>query len=479
MNRRTFLQLIASGGACSAFNIGCAGFGQGRARQIAAGAPIRVALIGCGGRMGSILEPVMKERVVAFVDPDPAQVKRMVARAAALPQAAHAAGARVFADYRDLFDQMGEELDAVVIATPNHHHALPTVLAAERGIHVFVEKPLALTLEEAKLMHAAAKRTGIVTQVGNFGHSTKAMQVCVDSIRRGLIGEIRDVWCYDDRVNAMMYRPKGCPPPAGMDWDVWCGGSPKCEYYAATADHQGMHPHDWHSWIGYGNGSIGNMATHIMDAAFWALDLGSVRPVSVECQEVQFACEGAWAWRDTLEYQFPARGNLPPVTLHWHDGLRDGIPYDKAHVDKFGHPLKREYLNLPPVIAKYERDLHLEKAPFANMGTIFEGSKGLIWFSHHSMIRFFPKHLGKEMNKFPGYKSTEHVHEFYNAIREGREANTNFDYSEPLAETLLLGNVAARAGKKKLLWDGARITNDDAANAFLKTDYRPGWEVRA
>ena len=476
MNRRNFLKLSA--GALPLFNISTL-LAAPLAKRIEQGRRMRVAVIGCGGRTASILEPILLENVVAFVDPDPAQIAKTRKLAASLPNGANAANARVFGDYRELFAKMGDELDAVFIATPNHHHALPTVMAAARGIHVFVEKPLALTMEEAKAMHAAAKRTGIVTQVGNFGHSTKAMQVCVESIKRGLIGEIKDVWCYDDRVNSMMYRPKGAPPPKGMDWDVWCGGSPVCEYYGPTEDHQGLHPHDWHSWIGYGNGSIGNMATHIMDAAFWSLDLGRVHPESVEAHEVKFACEGAWAYRDTLEYRFPARGDFGPVTLHWYDGLKDGIPYDKAHVEKFGHPLRREYLNLPPVIEKYERDLHLEKAPFANMGTIFEGSKGLIWFSHHSMIRFFPKHLGKELKKFPGYKSTEHVHEFYHAIRERREANTCFDYSEPLAETLLLGNVAARAGVKKLLWDGTRITNDEAANAFLRTSYRPGWEVKA
>ena len=474
MNRRSF---IKSAVALPLFGIGGVAFGQSRARQIAKGAQMRVAVIGCGARVHSILEPILRERVVALVDPDPAQLARVRALGKKLPNGANMEGARAFADYRELFDKMGDSLDAVFIATPNHHHALATVLAAPRGIHVFVEKPMAHTLEEARAMGAAAKASGIVTQVGNFGHSTKAMRVCVESIKRGLIGEIREVWCYDDRVNAMRYRPPSAKPPAGMDWDLWCGGSPVCDYYGPTEDHNGLHPHDWHSWIDYGNGSIGNMATHIMDAAFWSLDLGSVHPLSVETQDVQFACDGAWAWRDTLEYRFPARGDLPPVTLHWYDGLRDGIPFDKAHIGKNGHPVKRAYLNLPPVIAKYEREFHLEKAPFAPMGTIFEGTKGVIWFSHHSMIRFFPKHLGKEMKKFPGYKSTEHVHEFYNAIVERREANTNFGFSVPLAETLLLGNVAARAGKGKLLWDGTRITNNPAANAFLSAPVRSGWSL--
>ena len=476
IRRRGFLA------AGAAFGIGGVAFGQSRARQIAAGAKIRVALIGCGARMGQIIEPIMAEQVVALADPDPKMRAHLLGRMAKMPHAKEydLSKVRTFADYRELFAKMGDEIDAVFIATPNHHHALAAVMAMRRGIHVFVEKPMASTVQEAQLMGRVAKETGVVTQVGNFGHSTKAMRICVDSIKKGLIGEIRDVWCYDDRINSMMYRPPAAPPPKGMDWDVWCGPAPKCDYYAPTKDHNGMHPHDWHSWIGYGNGSIGNMGTHIMDAAFWALDLGAAHPASVEAREASFAVDGAWSWRTTVDYAFPERNGLPPVTLHWYDGLKPGIPYDKEHVTMTGHALKREWLNLPPVLLETERKWGIaEKAPFLNMGTLFCGTQGTIWFSHHSAIRFFPKHLGQEIKKSKKftYKTTEHTQEFYDAIRQNRPANTNFAYSVPLAESLLLANVASRAGTKKLLWDGAKITNDDAANAFLGTSYRKGWEL--
>ncbi len=476
MKRREFLQLAALG--VPAFSIGTLRAAP-LAKRIAAGAKIRVALIGCGARTQQLVEPLMAEEIVALVDPDPRMLNATLAKMKRMPNAGDLSKVRTFADYREMFLKMGDEIDAAFIATPNHHHCLASVLAMRRGIHVFVEKPMAATLEEAQLMGRVAKETGVVTQVGNFGHSTKAMRLCVDAIQKGVIGEIRDVWCYDDRINSMMYRPPAAPPPKGMDWDAWCGPAPVCDYYAPTPDHNGMHPHDWHSWIGYGNGSIGNMGTHIMDAAFWALNLGAAHPTSVEAREVAFACPGAWAWQDTIDYCFPARGALPPVTLHWYDGVKPGIPYDKKHVTMTGHALKREYLNLPDVLLETEREYKLEKAPFLNMGTLFVGTKGKIWFSHHSAIRFFPKTLGKEIKKSKHftYKTTGHTHEFFNAIRENRAANTGFDYSVPLAETLLLGNVAARAGKKKLLWDGTRITNDAAANAFLKTTYRSGWEV--
>jgi len=473
IGRRSFLA------AGAAFGIGGPAFGRSRARQIAAGAKIRVALIGCGARMRQILEPILAERVVALADPDPAMLAATCAWMRRLPGYDASVPVRLFPDYRELFEKMGDEIDAVFIATPNHHHALAAVLAMRRGIHVFVEKPMASTVEEAQLMGRVARETGVVTQVGNFGHSTKAMRICVDAIRKGVIGEIRDVWCYDDRVNSMMYRPPKAEPPKGMDWDAWCGPAPVCNYYAATPDHSGLHPHDWHSWIGYGNGSIGNMGTHIMDAAFWALELGATPPARVEAREAEFACPGAWSWRTTVDFEYPAAAGRGPVTLHWYDGLRPGIPYDRAHITGFGHANRRDDLNLPPILLETERRWGIaEKAPFLNMGTLFCGTKGTIWFSHHSAIRFFPKTLGQEIRKAKNfsYKTTEHTHEFYHAIREGRQANTGFGYSVPLAESLLLANVAARAGKKKLLWDGTRIVNDAAANAFLRTTYRPGWE---
>ena len=475
LSRRSFLA------AGAAFGIGGLAFGQSRARQIAAGAKIRVAIIGCGGRMQQLVEPIMAEQVVALVDPDPRMRTSTLAKMKKIPNAGDLSKIRQFNDYRELYAKMGGELDAVFIGTPNHHHALAAVLAMRLGIHVFVEKPMASTVEEAQLMGRVAKETGVVTQVGNFGHSTKAMRICVDSIKNGLIGEIRDVWCYDDRLNSMMHRPAAVPPPAGMDWDSWCGPAPVCDYYAPTEDYQGLHPHDWHSWIGYGNGSIGNMGTHIMDAAFWALDLGKVAPSTITTHEAEFACPGAWAWRDTIDFEFAARGDFGPVTLHWYDGVCPGIPYDKQHVDRYGHALKREWLNLPPILLETEKTWGIaDKAPFLNMGTLFCGTKGTIWFSHHSAIRFFPKELGREIKKSKNftYKTTEHTHEFYAAIRENRPANTNFDYSVPLAETLLLANVAARAGKGSVLtWDGRKIVNNAAANQFLKTSYRPGWEL--
>ncbi len=485
MRRREFIGAAAC--ALPLFNIGCAGFGRSRARCVAAGDRIRVGLIGCGAQMTGLIRRMggaANVKVVALVDPDPMGIVRVKKSAVDFYGGFDFTGAWEGVDYREMFEAVGDSLDAVFIATPNHHHALPALMAVRRGIHLYLEKPFALTMEEVNLLEAEAKKTGVVTQVGNYGHSTTAMKMCVDAVRRGVIGEVREVYSYSDRCNSNDFRPHGGTLPKGMDWDLWCGPAPRCEYYgryggADGRERTGIHPHDWHSWIGYGNGSIGNMGTHIMDAPFWALDLGAVAPDRVEVKDVAWGAEGAWARRDTIDFHFPARNNLPPITLHWHDGLKDGVPLKMPFVE--GHnniAQKREYLNFPSELVELEKRYRLERAPLAFMGSVFIGSKGAIWHCFHSSLRFFPKGIGRDFIKNKvAYQADEHVMEFLNAIRERREANTCFDYSVPLARVLMLGNATARSGKGVYSWNGTKFTTGVKANEFLATAYRPGWEL--
>ena len=483
MRRREFIKMAAMG--VPLFHIGCAGFGQGRRRQIAQGAKIRVALIGCGHRMGEIIQLVLAEKVVAMVDPDPACIAKLREKIAKIPGGSEAvAGSVDFSDYREMFDKMGDSVDAVFICTPNHHHALAAVWAMKRGIHVYVEKPMALNVAEAKYMQQLAKETGVTTQVGNFGHSTRAMALCVKALKEKVIGDIEDVWCYDDRVNALDHRPPASKPPEGMNWDAWVGPAPWVDYYGPEGKRKvGLHPHDFHCWQGVGNGSIGNMGTHIMDAPFYGLDLGVTPPTSVIAHVADFACEGSWSYRTRLEWKFPALGDRGPINLHWFDGLREGLKFGDVNMNDWGYAeggRKMQYL--PEALLKCERDYHLEKIPFASNGSLFVGTKGCIWFGHHTMVRFLPKTLGKDLTKRINWtmQSLEHVTEFYNAVREGREANRGFTFSTPLAESLLLGNVATLGGcvGKTLMWNGERITNDEGANQYLASTYRPGWELK-
>ena len=484
MKRRDFLRLGLAAGSFPAFNIGCAGFGASRARRIAAGEKIRLGLIGCGGRMGlnvkyGILNNLCGEEIVCLCDPDPSHwdmVRKVVK--AHQPQT-DVTRIAAYYDYREMLEKEGARLDAVAIATPNHHHATAALLAMSMGLHVYVEKPMALTIEEVRLMRAAAKRYGVVTQVGNHGHSEEGMRRLVEYIAAGQIGQVHDVYCYDDRLNAMRYRPPSAPPPKGMDWDSWCGPAPVCDYYAPTEDHNGMHPHDWHSWIGYGNGAIGNMGTHIIDPVFWALRLGEVSPENVVATDLEWGCEGSWTWRNTIHWRFPARKGMDPVTLHWYDGVKDGIPYDKDHVNKIGCCLKREYQNLPPIIEEVERKYGVA---LGELGAVFVGEKGFIRIGPHgNALVFAPKELVKPRppKTIPREKGLDHQTDWLRAIRNpSRPAGCDFEYSAPLAETVLLGNVVARAGKgRELVWNGSEVVNDAAANAFLRTTYRSGWRL--
>jgi len=486
MNRRGFLRAGLAAGALPWFHLGCAGFGKERARRIADGAKIRVGLIGCGAQMTGLIRRMGGPRnveVVALVDPNPGGIAATKQSAKKFYGAFDFTGAWEGADYREMYEEVGDRLDAVFIATPNHHHALPALMAVRRGIHLFLEKPFALTMEEVELLAREARKTGLITQVGNYGHSTTAMKMCVDAVKKGAIGEVREVYSYSDRCNSNDFRPTGGVLPKGMDWDLWCGPAPTCAYYGRYGgpngrERTGLHPHDWHSWIGYGNGSIGNMGTHIMDAPFWALDLGAVTPDRVEVKDLAWGAPGAWARRDTIDFHFPARGALPPVTLHWYDGLKDGVPLKMPYVEGNNNiAQKREYLNFPPALLEFEKKYKLDRAPLAFMGTVFLGSEGAIWHCFHSSLRFFPKGKGRDFIKNRvSYQADEHVMEFLDAIRERREANTNFAYSVPLARVLMLGNAAARAGKGVYAWNGTDFGKDSPANAFLKTTYRKGWE---
>lgn len=490
MNRRDVLRgtiavpMVA--GVLPLFNIGCAGFGRGRIREIATGAKLRVALIGSGIQARQIINAVLLERLVALVDPDPSQLAKMDEEVVALTDPAclaNYAGVRKFTTYRDMFDKVGDELDAVIIETPNHQHILPAVMAIRRGIHVFLDKPLVLTTAEGDLLLAETrKQPGIVTQTGTYGHTFPSMKYCVDRIREGALGDVKEVWAYDDRCNSIYRRPAAAPPPNGMNWDSWCGGSPICDFYPDGPDQDGMHPHGWHSWIGYGNGSIGNLGMHIMDVAFLALGLKD--PCCVVCHEAKFALRGAWAYRDAFEFHFPANDVHGDVNLHWWDGLNEGVPYTKEYVDKFGLPFKREHLNIPPRVIEEEKKWGFENDPFYKNGVLFVGTKANLWYTHHGGYRFLPSSAGwchprLDRQKDFNYRrnTLPHVREFYTAIRERREANDNFEYSVPLAKTVCLGNISALAGAgSRLEWNGHNVTNNETANACVTKSYRNGWD---
>ena len=169
-----------------------------------------------------------------MAEPDPSHWDKVRAVVKAHQPQTDTSKIRAYYDYREMIEKEAKNLDAVAIATPNHHHAPAALLAMAKGLHVYVEKPMALTVEEVRLMHAMQKKMGVVGQVGNHGHSEEGMRRLVEYIRAGTIGQVREVWSYDDRLNAMLYRPPKAEPPKGMDWDSWCGPAPVCDFYKGT-----------------------------------------------------------------------------------------------------------------------------------------------------------------------------------------------------------------------------------------------------
>lgn len=476
-NRRTFIAL--AGATC--FNIG---FAATRPRAVGKGRRIRMALVGCGNRgTNFLLQEMVKEQVVALADPNGRNLATALAKLRKLDSSADTAKVKTFRDYREMFEKASGEIDAVVIASNNNHHALPAILAMRHGIHVYVEKPMAQTVGEVHAMHAAAKKYGVVTQVGHQGHSAHGIRLAAEYMAAGAFGEVKEVWCWCGRMHSRPSCPKRGAPPAEIDWDVWCGGSPVCGWYAADKVFPELPTHDWHSWIDYGNGTVGNWGAHIYDTPMFMLGLDKTPPVSVEAKEVSWGAEGAWPMRSHVEFTFPARGKAPPVTLHWYDGIREGVPLMKPYYEGFyGQIYRRADQFLPPEVVEEEKRQCAGKkgASFGLMGTMIRIDGGVVTFGGWGAgPQFWPNGLCKKYPKPPQLfkRVNSHFGDFCDAIREGRKSSTDFDYGAPLGDLIALTNAAQRAGCKKMLWDGNRFTNDAQANAYIAKDYRTGWAV--
>ncbi len=357
----------------------------------------------------------------------------------------------VFVDFREMFEKE-KNIDAVLIGTPDHIHAIATMWAIKNKKHVYCEKPLTHSIWEARKITEAAKEAGVVTQMGNQGHSGEGIRLTVEWIRDGAIGDIQEVhsWSHNSgRYEGVpTTRPEEQPPvPAGMNWDLWIGPRPKRPY------HRGLHPGMWRSWWDFGNSTLGDMACHNMDPAFWALELG--HPDTVEASSTRFNDETA-PTAAAYHYHFPARGKLPPVKLTWYSG---GI--------------------LPPRPDELEEERDLDGK---GNGVLFIGDKGKImcagWGGTPQII---PESKMKEYKRPPRTlprTNGDHTLDWVNAIRKGTKACSDFSYSGPMTEVVLLGNVALRTGKK-IHWDGSNMkaTNALEADKYINPGYNNGWEL--
>jgi predicted dehydrogenase len=388
----------------------------------------------------------------------------------------HLPKAKRYKDYREMLDKQ-KDIDAVLVATADHMHAPIALAAMEHGKHVYVQKPLTWSVEEARKMARAAKETKVATQMGNQGHSLDEARTAVEYIWAGAIGEVREVHIWTNRP--LGYWPQGVPRPeplkesadklrwngqgvnlrlaaamAGnypvpdtLQWDLFLGAAaPNIEY------HPIYHPFNWRGWVDWGVGAIGDMGAHLIDHSMWALNLGM--PTSVETVSTPF--NGASYPQATMTfYEFPARGPLPPVKLTWYDG---GLM-----------PNKPEELG----------DEELKKEG----GALLIGSKGkLLHETYGAHPRLLPKSLhdsfGKPPQKLPRIPGEAHEMNWVDAAKRKTEASCPFEYAARLTEVMLLGIVALRAGGK-ISYDSAnmRVTNLPQANDYLRREYRQGWSV--
>lgn len=355
-------------------------------------------------------------------------------------------GCDVYIDYRQMLDER-DDIDAVVVSTPDHLHAPATMAAIKKGKHVYCEKPLAHTVEEARLVAEAARKAGIATQMGNMTQAEEGPRLIREWIWDGAIGDVKEVHIWNTPLlwPQAIDRPTDTPAvPDGLDWDKWLGPAPERPYNPA------YHPVKWRGWWDFGGGLLGDMGCHVFEPAFGSLKLTA--PTSVEATSTKVYSETAPIGA-IVYYDFPARGEMGPVKLMWYEA---GL--------------------MPPRFEQIEEGRRIPRT-----GSIIIGDKGamLIEGAGH-VARLIPE------SKMQSYtrpektlpRSPGHHQEWIDACKGKGKAGSNFDFAGPMTETVLLGNVAIRTGKK-LRWDASnmKVTNVPEANEFITKKYRPGWEL--
>lgn len=416
-------------------------------RQAPPSEKLNIAGIGVGGRGGGDLRELESENIVALCDADWRQARGAFKR---YPDA------KQYKDFRVMLDKEEKNIDAVMVATPDHVHAPASIMAMKMGKHVYCEKPLTHSVYESRMMAETARKYKVATQMGNQGQAGEEVRLTCETIWDGAIGQVREVHVWTDRplngINKWYWpqgveRPEDTPPvPEMLDWDLWLGPAPQRPYHPAYV------PFKWRGWWDFGTGALGDIGCHSLDPVFRALKLG--HPVSVEacCTLVN---DETYPVASRVTYEFPARGDMAPVRVHWYDG---GMK--------------------PP------RPLELEAGRnWDTNGALYVGDDGMMLGN-----RLIPESRQREYGKPPQKleRSPGHHQEWINACKGGKPAGSNFpDHAGLLAQVVLLGNVCLRPAIKekmtqiKLLWDGQafRFTNVPEANQYLTKEYRQGWSL--
>jgi predicted dehydrogenase len=418
----------------------------GGLRNVPPSDKLNIAGIGVGGQGSSNLRRLETENIVALCDVDPAYVAETVA---AYPKA------KFYVDYREMLDKQ-KDIDAVMIATPDHTHAVIAVAAMAEGKHVYCEKPLTHDVYEARMLAKASVEAKVATQMGNQGNSLEGHRLICEWIWAGIIGEVHavDAWCslsYYPWGHAYWSsqwsdRPKDTPPvPERLNWDLWIGPAPMRPY------HRAYHPLTWRSWWDFGSGMMGDRGAHTLDSVFSALKLDP--PLSIEAT----SCGGTPDVHPVsaiVTFRFAGRPGMPPVKLTWYEGTR------------------------PPHPEELEDDREMP----AEGGAFFKGTKGTIMCGHYGQNPQIIPQARMDATELPEKTLPRveggHYQNWVRACKGGPPGGSCFTHSGPLTEICVLGNIAKRVDRR-ITWDpeGMEVTNYPQANQYVRTEYRKGWKL--
>lgn len=443
--RRTFLMGAAAGTAAAFSNKQIVPFyGPNR---VMANSKLNIAGIGVGGKGNTDINGCADENIVALCDVD----WRSRRRGPSAKTFAQFPDAAKYKDFRVMLDRE-KDIDAVTVTTPDHTHAIAAAWAMSLGKHVYVQKPLTYTIGEARYLRELADYTGAVTQMGNQGHSWNGTRDLCEFIWSGAIGDVKEVHVWTNRPvwpQGIAKRPAAEEVPDELDWDLWLGPAPARPYNKDYA------PFSWRGWWDFGCGALGDMACHIADPANWALRLSEVGPTSVEALENEGMTDATFPNKSIVKYEFPARGHMQPVTVYWYDG--GNMPERPEGItDKMGD---------------------------GRNGSIFIGEDGIVTTGEYGgNSRLLPDARMADYEKpnqlIPRVPDESPYRDFIQGIKGGTVPCSNFNYSGPFSEWVVMGNLALKH-KGKLEWDAKnmKVTNRPEANKDVTREYRKGWEL--
>jgi predicted dehydrogenase len=459
--RRQFLSRTMLAGGAVALTFPYVG------RVLGANDRINIACIGVGGKGDSDSSDAAScgGNIIAICDVDNnSRDKKTKQFAEKFPQL------KQYSDYRKMLDEIGKDIDAVTVSTPDHNHGVASLRAMKMGKHCFTQKPLVQTVNEARMMRQIAKEKNLATQMGNQGSAESGLRRAVEVVQAGVIGKPLEIHVWTNRPiwPQGLDRPEGSDPvPAGLDWESWLGPARNRPFKKDV-----YHTFKWRGWYDFGTGALGDMACHTVNMPFRACNLGY--PNVVECETASKLYPETFPKTARIRFEFPQRGDLPPLKFWWYDG-NPGDPLK---------PFRPEGSVISEVIATYDK--------LPGSGALIVGENGKLFSPDDYGARFFVAMKGKSEYVAGDQEATckavpqsiprspGHMEEWFRMMKEGTPAYSNFDIAAYLTEIILLGCVALRVGvNQRMEWDGPNMKSPNLPQAarFVKRENRSGWEA--